>query len=105
MSNKIDGYGIQQPALPVSGRAPAAGNSKGSESGGPVRAVPVVDSVALTEDAHSLQRLEKAVAAAPVADSERVDKIRAQLRDGSYQINPRAIADSLARMEWELGTP
>lgn len=104
MSNKIDGYGIQQPAVPATSRTPASGRSD-SEGGGNVRAVPAVDSVALTADAQTLQRLEKAISAAPDADSERVERIRTQLRDGNYQINPRTIADNFARMEWELGTP
>jgi len=104
MSNKIDGYGIQQPAVPATSRTPATTRSE-SEGGSNVRAVPAADSVALTADAQTLQRLEKAVSAAPDIDSERVEKIRAQLRDGTYPINPRTIADQFARMEWELGTP
>ena len=75
MSNKIDGYGIQQTSAPVAGRAAAVSRS-GGDDGGNVRAVPVVDSVALTADAQNLQKLEKAMSSVPVVDNDRVEKIR-----------------------------
>lgn len=101
MSHKIDGLSPAATAAVQGSRvnAPAREAHKGS---GPVGSVAAVDSVALTADAQNLQRLEQAIANRPEVDEARVEKIRAQLRDGTYVINPGVIASQLARMEWEL---
>jgi flagellar biosynthesis anti-sigma factor FlgM len=102
MTQKIDSL-APPPGTAVTGsRAPVAPRSDSGGSG-EVRGVPAADSVALTPDAQTLQRMEQVIAGLPVTDAGRVEQIRAQLRDGTYTINPGVVADQLARMEWELG--
>lgn len=106
MTNKIDGYGIQPTAGPRTAAVAPVGRSgaQGSNAASPVASVSALDSVALTEDAQNLQNLEQKIASLPAEDHERIEKIRAQIADGTYQINPKTIAERLARMEWELGS-
>lgn len=55
--------------------------------------------VSLTSDAKTLASLEKAVQDAPVVDSARVQSVQKAIADGSYQVDPAAVADRLVRME------
>ena len=58
-----------------------------------------VSKVSLTSDAKTLASLEKAVQDAPVVDSARVQSVQKAIADGSYQVDPAAVADRLVRME------
>jgi len=53
------------------------------------------DSVNLSADAHSLSRLENAVANASDVDTSRIEAIRNAIDDGSYTIDAQAIATGL----------
>lgn len=60
------------------------------------------DSVQLTDTAARLSELQAEVAAASGVDIERVDAIRQQIADGSYQVDADRIADALMTIEQEL---
>lgn len=60
------------------------------------------DSVQLTDTAARLSGLQAEVAAASGVDIERVDAIRQQIADGSYQVDADRIADALITIEQEL---
>jgi len=60
------------------------------------------DVVALTDTANAVQQAERALAKEPAVDSARVEKIRAAIADGSYEIDPQRIADKLVDMEASL---
>ncbi|MFA5942015.1 MAG: flagellar biosynthesis anti-sigma factor FlgM [Sinimarinibacterium sp.] len=99
--SKIDSYG---PQVTTS----AAARVKSVETGGKStstatreQAVPS-DSVRLTDDAKLLQQAERAAAEAPDVDERRVAEIKQAVADGTYQVDPKAIAAKLARMEWDL---
>lgn len=103
MSNKIDAYTTIAPRVAAAATAKSA-VAGSTEAGAGTKAAPVAaaDTVRLTGDAHHLQQLEKTIAAIPLVDHARVQRVRDALRDGSYQINPQAIAAKLLRTEWDL---
>jgi negative regulator of flagellin synthesis FlgM len=61
-----------------------------------------LDTVQLTDTATKLAELQAEVSAASGVDIERVEAIRQQIADGSYEVDPDKIADSLMAMEQEL---
>ena len=63
------------------------------------------DVVSLTDLASRLQSLTQSVADVPVVDSKRVDQFRQAITDGSYQVDPEAVADKLANFEAMLSGP
>ena len=76
-NSKVDGAGSVAPT-PAGGRA---------------------DVVSLTDLASRLQALTQSVADLPIADQQKVEAFREQLADGSYLIDPHAIAEKLAQFE------
>jgi len=60
------------------------------------------DSVQLTDTAAKLSELQAEVNAAEGVDLERVEAIRQQIADGSYEVDADRIADALMTMEQEL---
>lgn len=61
--------------------------------------VPKLDSVQLSDQAHSLKRLEDNIAAAPAVNDDKVAALRAAIADGSYQINADSIAEKMLTSE------
>jgi negative regulator of flagellin synthesis FlgM len=60
------------------------------------------DSVQLTDTAAKLAELQAEVSSADGVDLERVEAIRQQIADGSYEIDADRVADALMTMEREL---
>ncbi len=60
------------------------------------------DAVALTDTASAIKQAERALADQPAVDSARVERIRAAIADGSYEIDAQRIADKLVDMESSL---
>jgi negative regulator of flagellin synthesis FlgM len=60
------------------------------------------DSVQLTDTAARLAELQSEVASADGVDLERVEAIRQQIAEGSYEVDADRIADALMTMEKEL---
>lgn len=58
--------------------------------------------VNLTQTATSLQALEKAIAAAPEVDQQKVDAVRKAINEGTYQIDPEQTADKLINFDTAL---
>lgn len=99
MTTKIDAYS----AAAASGQANAvrpANNAAGGGAGS--GSVQRVDSVKLTPDAMQLHDLEKSIASIPVTNRERVAQVRQAIANGTYKIDPKAVASKLTRMEWDL---
>ncbi len=98
MTNKINGIDARLAPVaagsPVArGRAPASSDS-GQDSGD--------SGVRITDGARQLASLEKAIAALPVVDQERVDAVSRALADGRYSVDPQRVADRLLRMDQDL---
>jgi negative regulator of flagellin synthesis FlgM len=98
MSQKIDG-GIAASAQlrPVTVLAKAA--PAGDTAARPVEAV---DSLRLTGEATNLQAMQRELSTAPAIDSGRVQAVREALENGSYRINPEAIAQRMLDMDQQL---
>ncbi len=104
MSQKIEGNLPAAASLrtaPVSTRA-----TTGTAEDGKTRAVEAAasaDSLRLTGEASGLQSLQRELTAAPAVDSKRVDAVRQALQDGSYKIDPDAIASRMIDLDQQLG--
>lgn len=61
------------------------------------------DTVALTDGARLLERVETRLAQAPDVDSVRVEALKAAISEGSYQVDDRAIAEKILRSDQERG--
>lgn len=98
MSQKIDG-GItaSAPLRPVATPAKATPACSGE-----ARPVEAADSVRLTGEATSLQAMQRELSTAPAIDSARVQAVREALENGSYRINPDAIAQRMLELDGQL---
>lgn len=99
MSQKIDG-GINPAShvrtVAVTGKVAPSGESR-------ARAVDAADSLRLTGEATGLQALQRELSTAPAVDAERVAAVREALQNGTYQINPEAIASRMIAMDQQIG--
>lgn len=59
------------------------------------------DTVALTDGARLLQRVESELANASEIDSKRVSELKESIATGSYKVDDRAIADKVLRSDSE----
>lgn len=102
--NPIETSGIKS-TVRVDGDRPA-GNAKagGSTEASTGRGSRVLsdDTVELTDTVSRLGQLRQEVAQADGVDVERVEAIRQQIADGSYEIDADRIADALVRLEQDL---
>jgi len=55
--------------------------------------------VTLTDLAARLQALTQSVADLPVADQEKIEQFRQSVADGSYEVDPQAVAEKLTAIE------
>ena len=105
MPDKISGYKATQPLAPLKGskgNAPVAdqSGSDASVSSAPAAAAPQAsDHVTLTDSARSLQKIEEAIAKAPVVDTAKVATIKQAVNSGTYQIDSGRVADKLMQFE------
>mgnify|MGYP000483240196 CR=1 FL=1 len=96
-------------------RAPRTDLNQGSQQAGAVSGKSSVDSsqnsdatasntdtVTFTTTASEMLKLEESLANIPDIDNSRVDAIKASLADGSYQIDPEKIVNSLLSIEKDL---
>jgi negative regulator of flagellin synthesis FlgM len=106
MANKIDGLGQNTGAVPnlvtermqntqpvTSIKQASSNDSSQAEQGSTVN---------LTDAGRHIQHLEQLAQQSSGVDMSRVEHIRAQLADGSYQIDASRIADGMLRMERAL---
>ncbi|MDV3468758.1 flagellar biosynthesis anti-sigma factor FlgM [Stenotrophomonas sp. C3(2023)] len=99
MSQKIDG---NFPAAQAALRAVGPSARPGVSSDAPARPVEAADSLKLTGEATSLQALERELSTAPAIDAQRVAQVRESLQNGSYRINPDAIASRMLELDQQL---
>jgi negative regulator of flagellin synthesis FlgM len=103
--DKISGYkATTQPLTPIKGAkgTTAVADKTGSDAaaGAAATAPPQSsDHVTLTDSARSLQKIEEAIAKAPVVDTAKVASIKQAVSDGTYQIDTGRIADKLLQFE------
>ena len=95
MTHKIDGT---TPRSPVSGPSPVPTRPEPAPS--PVPSTD--DTVALTDTARLMQRVENMLANVPPTDRARVDAVRQALANGDYEVDPQRIAARIVRLERDL---
>jgi negative regulator of flagellin synthesis FlgM len=101
MANKIDGFNQTQPLVTGGGKSGAAGRADGSTPAAP----PVSksrDTVTLTESARQLQKLEEAVAKAPVTNAEKVQSVKDALAHDAFNVDAERVADKMLQFERDL---
>lgn len=99
MSQKIDGN-LQAPQALRSVTTPAS--KPGVSSDSPARPVEAADSLRLTGEATNLQAIERELTTAPAIDAQRVAAVRESLQNGTYKINPDAIASRMLDLDQQL---
>ena len=99
MSQKIDGN-LQVPRHLRSVTTPA--NKPGVSTDAAARPVEAVDSLRLTGEATNLQAIERELTTAPAIDAQRVAAVRESLQNGTYKINPDAIASRMLDLDQQL---
>ncbi|MGN2242644.1 flagellar biosynthesis anti-sigma factor FlgM [Frateuria sp. GZRR33] len=101
---------ISNNGLPLLPQAPgnqangAAAGSSNAATDAPASVPGKDDSVRLTDSARALQDAAK-VDGQSAIDAKRVEKIRQAIADGSYQVNPAAIADKMIALDAQIAGP
>ena len=80
-------------------KATSSGGQTPKESPQTQPATNYSDNVQLSQEAQALKQLESRMASADDTDSAKVEQIRQQIADGSYEINSADIADGLLKHE------
>lgn len=100
MSSKISGYPTA-PLVPIK----ASNSNAGVTDKPPSDAAPAPstaqtgDHVTLTDSARTLQKIEEAVAKAPVVDAAKVASVKQAVQSGTYKIDAGRVADKLLQFE------
>lgn len=105
MSNDIDGVSKNNGLAKISG-VNASRRVDGDKAGGgetPAAEARGNDTVALTDGARLLQRVEAKLAAAGDVDPVRVEALKAAIENGDYQIDDRIVAEKILRSDRERG--
>jgi negative regulator of flagellin synthesis FlgM len=105
MNTTISNNGLPlKPQAPGSqANGPAAGTGQAS-SDAPAGVHGKDDSVRLTDSARALQDAAK-VDGQGAIDSQKVEKIRQSIADGSYKVDPAAIADRMIALDAQIAGP
>ncbi len=102
MPNKIGGYSASEPLAPVKGsnaNGAVADKSQADGSGTASNTAQTGDHVTLTDSARSLQKIEEAVAKAPVVNADKVASIKQAVQGGTYRVDASRVADKLLQFE------
>lgn len=102
MTSKINGYKATQPIAPVKGtkgNAVVADKASGEASAAAAVSSPAGDQVTLTPSARALQKVEEAVAKAPVIDAAKVAAVKQAVDSGTYHVDAGRVADKLLQFE------
>ena len=102
MPNKIGGYTATEPLAPIKGsnsNGVVADKSQGDAAGAAASTAQSGDHVTLTDSARSLQKIEEAVAKAPVVNAAKVASVKQAVQSGSYQVDAGRVADKLLQFE------
>ena len=104
MPDKISGYKATQPLAPIKGSkgSTSVADPSGSDAAAGAASTAATqssDQVTLTDSARSLQKIEEAIAKAPVVDTAKVAAIKQAVSSGTYQIDTGRVADKLLQYE------
>jgi negative regulator of flagellin synthesis FlgM len=99
--NKISGISIAESvAKPTGSGSNSVVNDKSSgEASAAASKAQTADHVTLTDSARSLQKIEEAVAKAPVVNAEKVAAVKQAISSGTYKIDAGRVAGKLLKYE------
>ncbi|MEW9625443.1 flagellar biosynthesis anti-sigma factor FlgM [Rhodanobacter geophilus] len=103
MNTTISNNGL--PKLPQAASQPgssATAESSATAAGSGAPAAKADDQLKLTDSAKALQQAARADNTTPI-DSQRVERVRQALANGSYKIDAGRVADRMISMERQLG--
>ena len=102
VTDKISAYSTAEPIAPIKGsnsNGVVADKAQGEAQAAGLLKPKTGDTVTLTHSARSLQKIEEAVAKAPVVNASKVAAVKQAINSGTYQINPGQVADKLLQFE------
>ena len=102
MTDKISAYSAPEPIAPVKGsnsNSVVADKAQGEASAAGTPAAQTGDTVTLTDSARSLQKIEEAVARAPVVNASKVAAVKQAIHSGTYQVDAGRVAEKLLQFE------
>jgi negative regulator of flagellin synthesis FlgM len=102
VTDKISAYSAAEPIAPVKGsnsNSVVADKAQGEASAGGTPAAQTGDTVTLTDSARSLQKIEEAVARAPVVNASKVAAVKQAIHSGTYQVDAGRVAEKLLQFE------
>ena len=101
MTDKISAYSTAEPVAPIKGSnsGVVADKAQGEAQAVVAATSKTGDTVTLTDSARSLQKIEEAVAKAPVVNASKVAAVKQSINFGTYTINAGRVADKLLRFE------
>jgi negative regulator of flagellin synthesis FlgM len=100
VTDKISAYSTTEPVAPIKGSNSNGVVTDKSQSEAPAAgASQTGDTVTLTSSARSLQKIEEAVAKAPVVNASKVAAMKQAINSGTYQIDSGRVADKLLQFE------
>jgi len=100
--DKITAYSTTKPLAPAKGSAASgvvADKQPSDAAATTAAAAQTGDTLTLTDSARSLQKIEDAVAKAPVVDTAKVASVKQAIQSGTYQVNAGQVADKLLQFE------
>jgi negative regulator of flagellin synthesis FlgM len=102
VTDKISAYSAAEPIAPVkgsNGNGVVTDKPQGDGAAAGASASQTGDTVTLTDSARSLQKIEEALAKAPVVDAAKVAAVKQAINSGTYQLDAGRIADKLLQFE------
>jgi len=99
---KISAYSPTEPVAPVKGSnsgSVVADKTQGEASGASASTSQSGDTVTLTDSARSLQKIEEAVAKAPVVNASKVAAVKHAVNSGTYKVDAGRVADKILQFE------
>ncbi len=102
MTDKIGAYSTAEPLAPVKGSSSngvVTDKSHGETSTTGGAAPHTGDTLTLTDSARSLQKIEEAVAKAPVVDAQKVAAVKQAIGSGTYKVDANRVAGKLLKYE------
>jgi negative regulator of flagellin synthesis FlgM len=102
VTDKISAYSTAEPIAPVKSSTSGSvvsDKSQGEASAAGASTPQTGDTVTLTSSARSLQKIEEAIAKAPVVNASKVAAVKNSIQSGTYQIDAGRVADKLLQFE------
>jgi negative regulator of flagellin synthesis FlgM len=102
VTDKISAYSTAEPVAPIKGSSSnsvVADKSQGGASAAGASTAQAGDTITLTSSARSLQKIEEAVAKAPVVNASKVAAVKQAVNSGTYQIDAGRVASKLLQFE------